>query len=121
MTRKELETMTKDQLIDLVLKNADSSISLFNELEKTIQDLENENKRLNEKLNPPLTWDLPAWTITPGTRKGAIEIYFDKMPGTGIIAQLKDLKMRWNSKKKCWYGFIPPADVETLFKEAAAA
>lgn len=122
MTMDQINNLTREELIKALLATAHNCNSKINDLQDRIRDLESENAALKAKLAPPpLTWDLPAWTITPGTRKGAIEIYFDKMPGTGIIAQLKDLKMRWNAKKKCWYGFVPPADIEYLFNQATAA
>lgn len=85
---------------------------------KRIEELEAENKALKEKIEKPLTWDLPGYYITSGTRKNALEIYFDAMPGTGIIKQLKEaLKMRWNPKKKCWYGFTTQSEISYILQD----
>ncbi len=85
---------------------------------KRIEELEAENKALKEKIEKPLTWDLPGYYITPGTRKNALEIYFEAMPGTGIIKQLKEvLKMRWNPKKKCWYGFATHNEITFILQD----
>ena len=85
---------------------------------KRIAELEAENKALKEKIEKPLTWDLPGYYITSGTRKNALEIYFDAMPGTGYIKQLKEaLKMRWNPKKKCWYGFTTQSEISYILQD----
>lgn len=39
------------------------------------------------------------------------EIYFNSRPSAEVLANIKALKMRWNSVKKCWYGF---ASIEAL-------
>lgn len=85
---------------------------------KRIEELEAENRSLKAKYEKPLTWNLPSYYITNGTRKNAIEVYFDAMPGTGYINELKNtLKMRWNSKKKCWYGFVTRNDVSYILQD----
>lgn len=50
-----------------------------------------------------------SYTITAGTKAGAIEVYFDGKPSTEIITALKAMRMRWNPTKKCWYGFTTEA------------
>lgn len=39
------------------------------------------------------------------------EVYFQGIPAAEIRQALKELKMRWNGFKKCWYGF---ADAEQI-------
>lgn len=34
------------------------------------------------------------------------EVYFDGKPSVEVRENLKGLRMRWNSFKKCWYGFV---------------
>ena len=103
----EVKTMTLENAMDRI-----------KELEARINELEKINKDLSEKLDKPLTWNIPGYYITSGTRKNALEIYFDGMPGTGIIKQLKEtLKMRWNPKKKCWYGFVSHNDIEYILQD----
>ena len=45
------------------------------------------------------------YRITENAQYGSREIYFDAKPSTDVIDNLKSLKLRWNPKKKCWYGF----------------
>lgn len=33
------------------------------------------------------------------------EVYFDEVPSKEVRDNLKGLRMRWNPKKSCWYGF----------------
>lgn len=33
------------------------------------------------------------------------EIYFDSKPAADVLTALKGLKLRWNPRKGCWYGF----------------
>lgn len=44
----------------------------------------------------------------------SFEVTFDAKPAQKIIDALKALKMRWNPKKCCWYGFHP----ENVIREA---
>ena len=45
------------------------------------------------------------YTITEGTKDGAIEVYFAEKPDAETREALKALKMRWNGSKGCWWGF----------------
>lgn len=45
------------------------------------------------------------YRITENVEYGSREVYFDDKPSAEIIDNLKSLKMKWNPKKKCWYGF----------------
>ena len=42
---------------------------------------------------------------------GSNEIYFDRKPSEEIRDALKSLRMRWHSKKSCWYGFVPAEEI----------
>lgn len=33
------------------------------------------------------------------------EVYFDKAPSAEVRAALKNLHMRWNPQRYCWYGY----------------
>lgn len=33
------------------------------------------------------------------------EVYFDKAPAPEVRTALKNLKMRWNPQRFCWYGY----------------
>ncbi|PWM78761.1 MAG: hypothetical protein DBY32_04620 [Phascolarctobacterium sp.] len=44
----------------------------------------------------------------------SFEVTFSEKPAQKIIDALKSLKMRWNPKKRCWYGFHP----ENVIREA---
>lgn len=39
------------------------------------------------------------------------EVYFDGKPSEAVRAALKNLKMRWHSVKKCWYGFAKECEL----------
>ena len=39
------------------------------------------------------------------------EIYFSEKPGADVISNLKALKFRWHSVKKCWYGFASDEEI----------
>lgn len=39
------------------------------------------------------------------------EVYFDGKPSEAVRNALKSLKMRWNSAKKCWYGFAKDYEI----------
>ena len=81
-------------------------------------ELENADLKKNEK---PLTWNCPEYYISNGTKAGAIEIYFESIPGTGIMKALRDnFKARWNAKKKCWYCFASAGDVNYILSGGMA-
>lgn len=39
------------------------------------------------------------------------EIFFDGKPSESVRSALKSLKMRWNSTRKCWYGYAGESDL----------
>lgn len=46
-----------------------------------------------------------TYSITENRQYGSREVYFDGAPSDAVRSALKGLKMRWNHKKACWYGF----------------
>lgn len=100
---------------------AEKAAAALQNFDLYIRDLEAENKKMHDELHPALTWNLPKWYTTAGTRKGAIEIYFDGMPGTGYLEALKSYKFRWNGNKKCWYGFASEAEIREILTDYNAA
>ena len=56
--------------------------------------------RLNEKGIYKMTY-----TITKNAEFNSLEIYFDGKPSEAIRTALKELRFRWHSVKKCWYGY----------------
>ena len=53
------------------------------------------------------------YTITNNEQYNSLEIMFDAKPDASILNALKALKMRWNSKKSCWYGFASREQIES--------
>ena len=45
------------------------------------------------------------YTITANTAFNSLEITFDGKPSEAVRTALKDLKFRWHSLKKGWYGY----------------
>lgn len=43
---------------------------------------------------------------------GSNEVYFDAKPPAAVRESLKALRMRWHSKKSCWYGFVSADKIE---------
>lgn len=52
------------------------------------------------------------YEIKPNKQYNSNEIYFDGKPSQEIINALKLLRMRWNHKKMCWYGFVTADQIE---------
>lgn len=52
------------------------------------------------------------YTISNNEQYNSLEVSFDSKPATEVIAALKSLKMRWNGKKSCWYGFAEREQIE---------
>ena len=61
------------------------------------------------------------YEIRENSQYGSREVYFDNKPGGDIIVNLKSLKMRWNPKKKCWYGFAAESDLIAAINAAGEA
>lgn len=45
------------------------------------------------------------YTIKENLQYNSREIYFDAKPAAEVLSGLRGLKMRWNPRKGCWYGF----------------
>ena len=52
-----------------------------------------------------------TYEIRNNTQFGSSEVYFDEKPSEAVREALKQLKMRWHSVKRCWYGY---ASEETI-------
>lgn len=52
------------------------------------------------------------YEIRPNKEYNSNEVYFDGVPGKETREALKALKMRWNPKKGCWYGFATTEEIE---------
>ena len=53
-----------------------------------------------------------TYTITNNTQYNSLEVTFDSKPSASVLSSLKALKMRWNSKRTCWYGFASREQIE---------
>lgn len=49
------------------------------------------------------------------------EVYFNGKPSEEVRNALKELKMRWNGKKLCWYGYASERDILNAITGTAAA
>lgn len=54
---------------------------------------------------------MTTYEIKTNTQYNSNEVYFEGKPSAEVIANLKTLKMRWNPKKICWYGFAGQNDI----------
>lgn len=61
-----------------------------------------------EKENEPMT---TTYNITRNTEFDSYEVTFESKPATAVLDALKALKMRWNPKKACWYGFAKESEI----------
>lgn len=64
---------------------------------------------------------MATYRITNGTAAGAHEVYFDGKPSEAVREALKGLKMRWNHKKVCWYGFSDESAIISAIQHSEAA
>lgn len=46
-----------------------------------------------------------TYSITYNPQFNSHEVYFDGKPSEAVRAALKELKFRWHSVKRCWYGY----------------
>lgn len=61
-----------------------------------------------EKENEPMT---TTYNITYNAQYDSHEVTFESKPATAVLDALKALKMRWNPKKACWYGFAKEHEI----------
>lgn len=59
-----------------------------------------------------------VYEITKNNEFDSFEVYFEGKPSDNIRLALKRLKMRWNPKKKCWYGFASESEIKNAILEA---
>ena len=48
---------------------------------------------------------MATYEIKANTQYSSNEIYFESKPAAEVLTALRGLKMRWNPRKGCWYGF----------------
>ena len=54
---------------------------------------------------------MASYRIEKNAQYNSNEIYFDTKPAAEVLTALRGLKMRWNPKKGCWYGFAAQNDI----------
>ena len=52
-----------------------------------------------------------TYNITHNAKFDSYEVTFESKPSTAVLDALKALKMRWNPKKACWYGFAKEHEI----------
>lgn len=48
---------------------------------------------------------MASYRIEKNAQYNSNEIYFESKPAAEVLTALRGLKMRWNPKKGCWYGY----------------
>ena len=59
-----------------------------------------------------------VYEITKNNEFDSFEVYFEGKPSDNVRLALKRLKMRWNPRKKCWYGFAGESEIKNAILEA---
>ena len=54
---------------------------------------------------------MASYRIKKNAQYNSNEIYFESKPAAEVLTALRGLKMRWNPKKGCWYGFAAQNDI----------
>lgn len=54
---------------------------------------------------------MASYRIERNAQYNSNEIYFESKPAAEVLTALRGLKMRWNPKKGCWYGFAAQNDI----------
>lgn len=67
-----------------------------------------------EKENESMT---TIYNITYNAQYDSREVTFESKPATAVLDALKALKMRWNPKKACWYGFAKEHEIVNAILE----
>lgn len=77
--------------------------------EETAEEItEPTTEQEEEKENEPMT---ATYNITHNAKFDSYEVTFESKPSTAVLDALKALKMRWNPKKACWYGFAKEHEI----------
>lgn len=77
--------------------------------EETAEEItEPATEKEEEKENEPMT---TTYNITYNAQYDSHEVTFESKPATSVLDALKALKMRWNPKKACWYGFAKEHEI----------
>lgn len=58
-----------------------------------------------------------TYNITHNAKFDSYEVTFESKPATAVLDALKALKMRWNPKKACWYGFAKEHEIISAILE----
>lgn len=58
--------------------------------------------------------------IVKNDQYGSYEVYFPEKPAEEVREALKALRMRWNGKKSCWYGFASAEDITAAINSPCA-
>lgn len=58
-----------------------------------------------------------TYNITHNAQYDSYEVTFESKPATAVLDALKALKMRWNPKKACWYGFAKESEILSAILE----
>lgn len=48
---------------------------------------------------------MATYEIRENTQYNSNEVFFDSKPAAEVLTALRGLKMRWNPRRGCWYGF----------------
>lgn len=54
---------------------------------------------------------MASYRIEKNAQYNSNEVFFDSKPAAEVLTALRGLKMRWNPKKGCWYGFAAQNDI----------
>ena len=65
----------------------------------------------NREYMKQTTPDGVTYHISENTEYNSREVYFSGKPAAETREALKALKMRWNGKKSCWYGYATAEDI----------
>lgn len=60
---------------------------------------------------------MASYRIEKNAQYNSNEIYFESKPAAEVLTALRGLKMRWNPKKGCWYGFAAQNDILAVIGE----
>ena len=64
--------------------------------------------------------NLVEYEIIPNEQYDSNEVYFKSRPAPEVIQALKSIRMRWNPRKGCWYGFSDSETIESVISGAGS-